>query len=121
MSDEADLPTANRGYALRFLREAEGWKGPAGPIAGYASAFDADQGALVRMIEEVRQDERRRVGRRLTKEANRIFQDQTDKDYPGNVLDRVALHLNAGEPLEVRPEKYRKPEELERDRAIERG
>lgn len=60
----------------------------------------------VELLTEVRLDERRQVGRMLGEEANRIFNHQTIKDYPGNVLDRINMHLVAGEPLEVRPEKY---------------
>jgi hypothetical protein len=50
---------------------------------------------IVAAMNGVAPDDREGIARALTREANRIFRKQ-EKDYPSNVLDKVAFNLRAG-------------------------
>ncbi len=85
----------------------------------FASTFSVKEAAdaFDEMREKVRKDERYRLSRLLSTEANRIFNTQ-EREYPSNVLDVVVMNLNEGneENITVMPEWLRKQQENARRR-----
>ena len=75
---------------------------------------EAGVAALLTVIAGIREDERRRVGREIGKEANRIYNNQ-EKDYPSNTMDAVSLCLTSGAPIAYAPKTPRKPAISEKD------
>jgi len=65
---------------------------------GNAHRDDVAVSALEGVIANIRRDERYKIGLELGRVANQIYNEQ-EKDFPSNVLDRVAASLRCSEPL----------------------